>query len=172
MNGASTYHHGHCVDALLLHNDRRKLSDALSEMKESSMKQAAFALMSAVALAVVPSALVAKPPLRNVAEIEQPLFAVAMAKEIADHCDSLAARFWKGVAELRRLRTRANELGYSDSEIRAYIGYDEEKARMRAKGETLLANSGVSYEKPETFCAFGRAEIEKNSAIGVLLRAK
>ncbi|MBE1298037.1 MAG: hypothetical protein GJ678_17740 [Rhodobacteraceae bacterium] len=129
-------------------------------------------LMSAAALAVAPVAAFAKPPLRSVAEIEEPLFAVAVAKEVSDHCDSLTARFWKGVGELRRLRTRANELGYSDSEIRAYIGSGTEKARMRAKGEALFASSGVSYDKPETFCAFGRAEIKKNSAIGVLLRAK
>ncbi len=136
------------------------------------MKRLIVCLMSAVALAAAPSAVIAKPSLRSVAEIEEPLFAVAVAKEVADHCDGLAARFWKGVGELRRLRARANELGYSDSEIRAYIGSDAEKARMRAKGEALFTSRGVSYDKPETFCAFGRAEIKKNSAIGVLLRAK
>ncbi|MDE4133553.1 DUF5333 domain-containing protein [Phaeobacter sp. QD34_3] len=136
------------------------------------MKQIVLSLLSAAVVALTPSALLAKPPLRSVAEIEEPLFAVAVAKEVADHCDSLAARFWKGVAELRRLRARANELGYSDQEIRAYIGSDSEKARMRAKGEALFNSRGVSYDKPETFCAFGRAEIKKNSAIGVLLRAK
>lgn len=118
------------------------------------------------------SAAYAKPSLRDVPEIEEPLFAVALAKEVADHCDSIGPRFLKGLGELRRLRARANELGYADSEIRAYIESDVEKARMRARGEKLLAQSGVLYEKPETFCAFGRAEIQKNSAIGVLLRAK
>ncbi|MDE4275538.1 DUF5333 domain-containing protein [Phaeobacter gallaeciensis] len=136
------------------------------------MKRVVLSFVSAVALALVPSSLLAKPPLRSVAEIEEPLFAVAVAKEIADHCDSLSARFWKGVGELRRLRARANDLGYSDTEIRAYIGSDREKARMRAKGETLFASRGVSYGKPESFCAFGRMEIKNNSAIGVLLRAK
>lgn len=114
----------------------------------------------------------AKPSLREIPEIEDPLFAVAMAKEVADHCDSLGARLFKGIGELRRLRSHANSLGYADSEIRAYIESDAEKARMRAKGEQLLSKSGVSYEDPETFCAFGRAEIQKNSAIGALLRAK
>lgn len=136
------------------------------------MKRVVLSFVSAVALALVPSSLLAKPPLRSVAEIEEPLFAVAVAKEIADHCDSLSARFWKGVGELQRLRARANDLGYSDTEIRAYIGSDTEKARMRAKGETLFASRGVSYGKPESFCAFGRTEIKNNSAIGVLLRAK
>lgn len=130
-----------------------------------------IALLAAL-MAVSPMSAAAKPPLSDVPEIEDPLFAIAMAKEVADHCDSISARLFKGIGELRRLRSRANALGYADAEIRAYIESDTEKARMRAKGETLLRNSGVSYENPETFCAFGRTEIEKNSAIGVLLRAK
>jgi len=129
------------------------------------------ALLAAL-LAAGPIAASAKPHLRDVPEIEGPLFAVAMAKEVSDYCDSIGARLFKGIGELRRLRSKANELGYSDTEIRAYIESDTEKTRMRAKGEKLLRASGVSYENPETFCAFGRTEIEKNSAIGVLLRAK
>ncbi|KIC10151.1 hypothetical protein RA19_13145 [Leisingera sp. ANG-M1] len=129
----------------------------------------AIALSTVVAL---PAAALAKPSLREVQEIEDPLFAVAVAKEVADHCDRIAPRYLKGLGELRRLKARANELGYSDAEIRAYIDSDVEKARMRAKGEKLLAQNGVDYGQPETFCAYGRAEIEKNSAIGVLLRAK
>ncbi|MGR3624216.1 DUF5333 domain-containing protein [Pseudophaeobacter sp.] len=137
------------------------------------MKHLWIAPLAALATVLLPiSAAAAKPSLREVPEIEEPLFAVAMAKEVADHCDSLGARFLKGLGELRRLRAHANELGYADSEIRAYIESDVEKARMRARGEKLLFASGVSYEDPETFCAFGRTEIEKNSAIGVLLRAK
>ena len=129
----------------------------------------AVALSTVVAL---PAAALAKPSLRDVPEIEDPLFAVAMAKEVSDHCDGIAPRYLKGLGELRRLKARANALGYTDAEIRAYIESDAEKARMRAKGEQLLAQNGVDYGEPETFCAYGRAEIEKNSAIGVLLRAK
>ncbi|MFS4582715.1 DUF5333 domain-containing protein [Phaeobacter sp. C3_T13_0] len=126
----------------------------------------------ATCLLLLPTMATAKPSLRDVKEIEDPLFAVALAKEVSDHCDSISARYLKGLTELRRLRARANGLGYTDTEIRAYIGSDKEKTRMRAKGERFLAQNGVSYEKTETFCTFGRAEIKKNSAIGVLLRAK
>ncbi len=138
----------------------------------AQMKTSLMATLVAIGTLAFPVGLAAKPSLRDVPEIEEPLFAVAMAKEVADHCDSLGARFFKGVGELRRLRSHANSLGYGDSEIRAYIESDTEKARMRARGEKLLAKSGVSYDDPETFCAFGRAEIQKNSAIGALLRAK
>ncbi len=49
---------------------------------------------------------------------------------------------------------------------------DSEKARIRAKGEDYLKANGVDYDKPETFCTFGLAEIEKSSAVGALLKAK
>ena len=131
--------------------------------------------LTAAALAaalMLPAAAGAKPSLRDVQEIEDPLFAVALAKEVADNCGNIAPRYFRGLGQLRRLKARANELGYSDAEIRAYIESDAEKDRMRAKGEQLLAQNGVSYGDEQSFCAYGRAEIEKNSAIGVLLRAK
>ncbi|MEX0304633.1 MAG: DUF5333 domain-containing protein [Leisingera sp.] len=132
------------------------------------------ALIAAVLSAAValPATALAKPSLREVQEIEDPLFAVAVAKEVADYCDRISPRYLKGLGELRRLKSRANALGYTDAEIRDYIESDAEKSRMRAKGERLLAQNGVNYGEPETFCAYGRGEIEKNSAIGVLLRAK
>ncbi len=135
------------------------------------MRIVTVCMASAIAV-IAPQFAAAKTPLRDVAEIENPLFAVAVAKEVADHCDSIGARYLKGLGELRRLQARANELGYSDKEIRAHVESKAEKARMRAKGERLLAQNGVSYDQPETFCAYGRAEIKNNSAIGVLLRAK
>jgi hypothetical protein len=156
---------------VLLHNAGVSRRCGHSNSKERSMKHTLIAAIVA-SLVLVPGLATAKPSLRDVPEIEDPLFAVALAKEVADHCDSLSARFFKGLGELRRLRARANQLGYTDTEIRAYISSDAEKSRMRAKGERFLAQNGVSYEKTETFCTFGRAEIKKNSAIGVLLRAK
>lgn len=135
-------------------------------------RRAALVAVASFALAASATAGEAKPGLRDVPEIENPLFAVAVASEVADHCDRIAARTIKGLNELYRIRGRANALGYSDKEIRAYIKSDQEKSRMRAKGERLLRQEGVKLDQPETFCSYGLAEIEKNSAIGVLLRAK
>ena len=132
-----------------------------------------WSLMLASVLAVSATAGEARPSLRDVPEIENPLFAVAVASEVADSCSHrLAPRTLKGLNQLYQIRSRANALGYSDSEIKAYIKSDQEKSRMRAKGERLLTQEGVKLDQPETFCAYGLAEIEKNSAIGVLLRAK
>lgn len=127
----------------------------------------------AVGICAAPLAVAeAKPSLRDVPEIENIIFAAAVAHEISEKCSSISARRLKAVGMAWRLRARANDLGYSDAEIRAYVESDAEKARMRAKGETYLTQNGVSYAKPETFCAFGRAEIAKSSAIGALLKAR
>lgn len=117
------------------------------------------------------SAAAAKPPLRDVAEIDNGVFYIAVANEIRDYCGSISARMFRALSTINQLKSRANSLGYSDDEIQAYLDSDAEKARMRAKGNAFLASRGVTYDKPETFCALGRAEIERNSAIGVLLRA-
>ncbi len=124
----------------------------------------------AIAIAA-PAFAAAKQPLREVEEIDTTLYYIAVAKEIDDYCEEIDGRRLKALGVIWDLKSKANAMGYSDSEIRAYIDSDAEKARMRAKGEAYLAANGVNYEKPETFCALGRAEIQRNSAIGVYLRA-
>lgn len=113
----------------------------------------------------------AKPPLREVKEIDNELYYIAIANEISEYCPSISGRRLKAIGVMWGLKSKANNLGYSDDEIRAYVDSDAEKDRMRAKGEAFLAQNGVSYENPNSFCTLGRKEIERNSAIGVYLRA-
>ena len=131
-------------------------------------------LMTALVLATIlpGAALSARPALRDVPEIENTLFVVAIADAVRDSCDDISGRVLRALGMLRGAKNRANDLGYSDREIRAYVDSDAEKDRMRAKGEAYLAQNGADLSKPETMCAFGRAEIAKNSAIGALLKAK
>jgi len=134
------------------------------------LKSALLALSVCAAAPI--AAAEAKPHLRDVPEIEHTLFTVALANEVDKKCDSISGRRLKGFNVLFQLRRRANELGYSDAEIRAYVESDSEKDRMRAKGYEYLTSNGVKKNDPETFCAFGRAEIAKSSAIGALLKAR
>ncbi len=127
--------------------------------------------LAVAALMTVPGAVQAKPPLSDVDEIDNELYYIAIANEISEYCPSISGRRLKAIGVMWGLRSKANELGYSDTEIRAYVESDAEKDRMRAKGEAYLAQNGVSYDKPNSFCTLGRAEIERNSAIGVYLRA-
>lgn len=145
----------------------------IAHVSSSTVRDMAVGLMVLWFCSVLPaSAAQAKPHLRDVAEIENTLFVVAVANEVDKQCDSIRGRRLKGFNMLLNLRTRANRLGYSDAEIRAYVESDAEKDRMRAKGYKFLQANGVDANSPETFCVFGRAEIEKSSAIGALLRAR
>ena len=130
-------------------------------------------LLAGAAVLTLPVGLaIAKPSLRDVPEVENIIFAAALAHEISKQCPTINARRIKALGMAWKLRSRANKLGYSDSEIRAYVESDTEKARIRAKGETYLKANGVDYNNPDTFCTFGHAEIAKSSAIGALLKAK
>ncbi|WP_254436968.1 DUF5333 domain-containing protein [Ruegeria arenilitoris] len=127
-----------------------------------------FALISVL---VLPTLAEAKPPLREVKEIDNELYYIAIANEISEYCPSISGRRLKAIGVMWDLRSKANKLGYSDKEIRAYVESDAEKDRMRTKGEAYLSQHGVTYENPNSFCTLGQKEIERNSAIGVYLRA-
>ncbi|SLN18147.1 DUF5333 domain-containing protein [Ruegeria meonggei] len=127
--------------------------------------------LALVSLMTLPVMAEANPPLREVKEIDNELYYIAIANEISEYCPSISGRRMKAIGVMWGLRSKANKLGYSDKEIRDYVGSDAEKDRMRAKGEAYLAQNNVAYDNPNSFCALGRAEIERNSAIGVYLRA-
>lgn len=131
-----------------------------------------FTILTLVTSFLLAGAAWAKPPLRDVDKIDDGILYIAIANEIRNECNSITARMFRALSTIRGLEAHAKSLGYSDQEIETYIDSKAEKARMRRRGEAYLADNGVSYAKPETFCALGRAEIERNSAIGVLLRAR
>lgn len=114
----------------------------------------------------------AKPSMRDVPEIENIIFAAALAHEVSSYCSSISSRKFKALKMALKLRSRANALGYTDSEIIDYVESDTEKARVRAKGEAYLKAHGVKYNDPKSFCVFGHAEIANSSAVGALLKAK
>lgn len=128
-----------------------------------------FAAAASAALSAAAAA-AARPSLREVPEIEDPLFAIVIAYVIGEQCPTLVAREMKGIMILQNLYGKARALGYSHKEIRAHVKSPVEKERMRAKGLGLLEPFGADTD-PESYCALGRAEIEKKSAIGALLRA-
>ena len=121
---------------------------------------------------MLPALAVAKAPLREVKEIDDTLYYIAIANEIDEYCDSITGLRMKAISKMYQLRAHANKLGYSDDEIRSYVESKAEQNRMRIKGEAYLAANGVTYAKPESFCALGQKEIARSSAIGIYLKAK
>lgn len=113
---------------------------------------------------------VAQVPLAQQTEISEGLIAAAIAYEIGDKCDGIDARLLRGVAFLNGLRSRAEQLGYSDAEIEAYMDDRDEKRRLEAEARARLAGMGAVAGEWDTYCAVGRAEMAAGTQIGRLLR--
>ncbi|MCZ0811915.1 MAG: DUF5333 domain-containing protein [Pseudomonadota bacterium] len=106
------------------------------------------------------------------ADINAGLLTVAVADKIRRACGDISARFFTARSYVSSLKEMAVERGYSEAEIDAYINDDIEKARMREKRNEYFKARGASNYDPASLCDLGRAEIQKQSQIGLLLRAK
>ena len=108
--------------------------------------------------------------LRDDPQIASGVLVAAIGRLIEDNCPTIERR--RGPARLAALPlfNRALSLGYSQSEIAAYIDDDIEKERVRGLARRWLAQQGASEDAPETICQVGRDEISAGSTIGRLLR--
>lgn len=139
-------------------------------MRHKARISAPAALTGLVMLAGQAAA--ALPPLSAQKDINDSLFAVAMADHIRKTCASIDGRVIKALWQLNTLRVQATKLGYSADEVRAYIKDPDEKAAMRARGADYLKARGVREDDSAGICALGHDEIAKGSPIGALLIAK
>lgn len=127
-------------------------------------------LVSSLILGLSATTAAAKIPLRDVPEIDNPMFAVAMAIEISDKCETIQPRTLKGVKFLWTLADKAKSMGYTKAEIDEYSKSDKEKARMRVKGEAYMRTKGLDPKKPGDLCKLGQMEMAQGSQIGSFLR--
>ncbi|MEO0939640.1 MAG: DUF5333 domain-containing protein [Pseudomonadota bacterium] len=123
-----------------------------------------------LASALVASSAAAKPHLRDT-PIDDAILSMGLADQIRKECPDISARMVKALRAAHGLKDQALALGYSEAEIDAYRKSATEKARLRAAGEARLAAEGVTPGDAQSYCAFGRREIEQQTPIGVLLRA-
>lgn len=112
----------------------------------------------------------AQTQLRDVAHVRDGIIWVGMAYEISDKCDDLSARLFRGLGYLNSLKRHAEDLGYSDAEIEAYIDDRSEKRRLEAIARAKLADLGVVEGQQQTYCTVGQAQIDANTRVGWLLR--
>lgn len=116
------------------------------------------------------TAALAKPPLRDVTQIDNGVMTVAIADAIRKSCEDINPRLIRAYSALNALKSMAREKGYSDEEVEHYVTSKEEKARMKAKAERYLASQGVTLDDRPGLCRFGREQIAAETAIGRLLR--
>lgn len=112
----------------------------------------------------------AKTPLRDVPEIDNPMFSVAMAIEISDKCATIQPRTLKGLNFLMGLASKAKSMGYSKTEIDTYRKSEAEKARMRERGEAYMRDKGLDPTSSDDLCKLGQMEMAQGSQIGSFLR--
>lgn len=127
-------------------------------------------LMTAAMLTMTLTAPARAEGLADEAEIRNGLLIVGMAYEISRKCDSIDARTLTGIRTLLNLKARARELGYSSTEVDAYIDDKVEKKRLEGIARGQLAQLGVVADQPETYCIVGRDQIAKDTGVGRLLR--
>lgn len=108
-------------------------------------------------------------PLRKDSRMHNELLGASVAYLIDENCDSMTLRKLRLLNRAFSLRKYAISLGFSHSEVMAYVDSSKEQDRFRAIAEPLLASKGAVAGQKETYCAVGRAEIKKRSFVGSLL---
>lgn len=128
------------------------------------------AITGFVAMVAVSGSLLAKPALKDVAQVREGIIAVGIAYEISENCGSLSPRYIRGWQYLEGLKKVARDLGYNRREIDAYIDDSDEKRRLEAIARERMAAMGVVAGDEASHCAVGLAEMRAQSVIGRLLR--
>lgn len=110
--------------------------------------------------------------LRADGQISNGVLIAAIGDIIRDNCPDIAERKARALFQLQGLVSRAQSLGYSLGEIRAYVDDDAEKARVKGQARQWLRQKGASVDDPASICRIARQEIAADSAIGRLMRLR
>ena len=111
-------------------------------------------------------------PLAQDRYINDRLIAARIADRIRKTCPTIGARIFYAYGEARKLQSYARNKGYSQDQIDSFLDNKQEKKRIYAVAEDYLARNGAKKNDPESFCAIGRAEMQKKTVIGSLLVAQ
>ncbi|MDG4649086.1 DUF5333 domain-containing protein [Roseibacterium sp. SDUM158017] len=141
-------------------------------MKAATAIMGACALVVTFALAVSAGSARADAyqPLRDDPVIHQGLTAFSVGRLIHLRCPEISGRVLRTMTFLESLVDRAEDLGFTRSEIRAYIDNDADQERYRQIATDYFASRGAALDDPSGVCRVGRDEIAAGSPIGRLLR--
>jgi Family of unknown function (DUF5333) len=114
----------------------------------------------------------ALPPLENNSRVMEELVAGEIAYQIQKHCPAISGRKLLAIGKLNQLASYARSLGYTDADFRALTKNGAARDKRDALVNAYLAKMGVVPGDAESYCTLGRAEIEKGTLIGSLLRMK
>lgn len=129
-----------------------------------------FFLLPGVLALSTAAAAPAQPPLSQFAPVTEGLIAVGMALELSETCPQIDARQLRGLFYLNALKRQAQEAGYSSAQIDAFVEDDAQKAALEAEARARLAALGAVPGDTASHCRVARAEIQRGSDAGRLLR--
>jgi len=132
-------------------------------MKLAALTLAAFAVLTAPAMAKV--------PLEDNQHITDSLMAGRVADVIRSTCPSISARMVTAYSKLEDLKKYAVDQGYTEAEVKAFLKDKSQKDRIKALAADYLAKAGAVEGDVESYCVAGRAEIDKGTLAGSMLRS-
>ncbi|TDW40231.1 hypothetical protein LY39_01265 [Roseinatronobacter bogoriensis subsp. barguzinensis] len=157
------------MEAAVMHS-----RDGVSTMKQQLLGMATALLVtgSAVASAATTQTEVNE-TLRNTPEIYNGLFTAALIKHVVDTCPNVSppGRLAR-VNYFLTLYNRARNMGYSRSQIEAFVEDKQEQARLEGIVKAHLQREGVEPEDEASVCAYASAQIAERSALGRQLRER
>ena len=109
-------------------------------------------------------------PLRDDPRMNSGLAVIAVGRHIHNVCPDINARLLRALGFAEGLVGHAQDLGYSRSEVNAFIDDPAEQDRYREVARSYFAQNGADMDDPESVCQVGRDEIAAGSTIGRLLR--
>ena len=112
----------------------------------------------------------ARKALQDDQTIENGLVIISIGRMLYKGCGDIQPRRLKALGFATSLHNRAQSLGYSRSEIDAYLDSEEDKARVVGKAQAYLRSKGATLSDPASVCAIGRDEIESETSVGKYLR--
>ena len=122
-------------------------------------------------IAVMATPAFAQVPLSQEQHINDSLVAGQVGDTIRKTCPSISAKMFVVLGKLNDLEDYDREKGYSEAEVKAFLKDKSEKARIKALAKDYLTAAGAVEGDPESYCTVGRAEIEKGTLAGSLLRS-
>ena len=108
--------------------------------------------------------------LKDNAEVFSRLLNTAIANEIREKCDTIAAREIRAGLYVLGIVSYAKKQGFSMDEIEAYRRDPVEQEKLRVAGYAYLDGHGVNREENTGYCELGQAEMSAKSQIGRLLK--
>lgn len=128
--------------------------------------------IAALTAAAIAAPALAAPQIKDNPEIFHRLLTSAIAHEIFDKCERIEVRKLAATFYVLGIVSYAKKQGFTSDQIDAYRKTESEQERLRAATYAYLDEHGVDRADPQSYCPLGQAEIEQDSQIGKLLKAR